>query len=171
MSIESALISYKKELYKDYIYEHMQNVQKAWNNMKNIPECLELINKYCPDSINVIDNMIKNHDQSKYSKEEFNSYRKQFFPINVEEKKQNKAAFDRAWEHHYMNNPHHWDYWDKIGSDMPFIYIVEMVCDWEAMGYKFGNTSLEWYNDNKDKIHIGDEQRKFAESLMELMNK
>lgn len=37
-----------------------------------------------------------------------------------------------AKKHHIENNKHHPEYWSKI-SLMPDKYIIEMVCDWQAM--------------------------------------
>lgn len=156
--------------YKEYIDNHRQNVQKAWSAMKSNSDCIKLINENLqPYSINMInDYLIPNHDLSKYSKEEFDAYRKEFYPISEEEKEKNKENFNEAWKHHYHNNLHHWNWWYETNKmyDMSLMYVVEMICDWEAMGYKFGNNSLEYYNKNKDSIHLGFLQRQFAEALM-----
>ena len=178
MSIQNVLTKYNENLYKEYINNHRLNVQKAWDIMKNNPDCIELINKNIVKSnidftIKALDQLIKNHDMSKYSEEEFDAYRKQFYPTSKEEKESNKENFDKAWKHHYFVNLHHWDWWYESGNmdNMSLIYVVEMICDWEAMGYQFGNTSKEWYENNKEKIHLGDRQRKFAEELMDIICK
>lgn len=176
MSIEKLLISHNKNRYKEYIDNHRNNVRKAWENIKNNEECIQLIKKYIPSisiSTDTLDELIYLHDLSKYESEEFDAYRKNFYPISQEEKDDNKQAFEEAWKHHYMNNLHHWDYWYHTNNlnNMPFIYVVEMICDWEAMGYQFGNTSKEWYDKNKDKIYIGDSQRELVESLIEILSK
>ena len=176
MSIESALISHNKNVYKEYIANHKNNVIKAWELMKNNSEFLNLLNKNIPhyeSAISAIDVNIENHDMSKYGKEEFDAYRKEFYPVSPEEKENNKAAFDLAWKHHYHNNMHHWNWWYESGNkdNMPIIYLVEMICDWEAMGYQFGNNSKEYYEANKHKIHLGDKQREFIEELMNIICK
>ena len=83
----------------------------------------------------------------------------------------NKEEFDKAWKHHYTNNLHHWNWWYESGNtdSMPFVHVIEMICDWEAMGYVFGNTSKQYYEENKHKIMLGEKQRRFAESLMDLI--
>lgn len=178
MSIQGALVCHNENLYKEYIHTHRLNVQKAWDNMKNNSECLNYIqNSFNYASIDAIieciDNCIKNHDLSKFSKEEFDAYRKNFYPVSPEEKEENLVAFDKAWVHHYTNNMHHWNWWDETNNEnsMPLIYVIEMLCDWEAMGYAFGNNSKEYYEENKHKIHLGDKQRKFAEELMDIICK
>ena len=169
-------IRHNEELYKEYINEHKLNVQKAWVSMKNNSECIEFISKNLSNmtidiAIDLIDELIKNHDNSKYGKDEFDAYRKEFYPISPEEKESNKNDFERAWKHHYTNNLHHWNWWCESGNmnNMPFVHVIEMICDWEAMGYKFGNNSKEWYNNNKHKIHLGDKQKIFAEGLMNIV--
>lgn len=176
MSIMTAIIKCHEETYKEYINEHKLNVQKAWERMKNNSECLKLFEKYFiypSTDISMIDDMIKHHDESKFGKEEFDAYRKNFYPINPEEKENNKEAFDKAWVHHYTNNLHHWNWWHLSGNldAMPLLSVVEMICDWEAMGYKFGNNSLEWYISKKSEIHLGAKQRTFAEELMSIICK
>lgn len=158
--------------YKEYIDNHRQNVQKAWTVMKSNSDCMNLISNIMVTNIesviSLIDSLIEAHDVSKYGVDEFFAYRKEFYPVSPEEKEANKDAFELAWKHHYHNNLHHWNWWYETNKmyDMSLMYVVEMVCDWEGMGYKFGNSSLEYYNKNRDSIHLGFSQRKFAEDLM-----
>lgn len=128
----------KDREYANYIEEHLNNVQKAFNELcnKEIPEIQEYLNE--------LHQKIKNHDNSKYSDEEFDAYRKNFYPINDEEKEENKANFDKAWEHHYRNNDHHWQYWTDDDKNLkPFneqnerevrLAYLEMICDWTRNG-------------------------------------
>lgn len=176
MSIESALIKHQENQYKEYINNHKLNVQKAWGRIKNNADCMELISKNfiniaIDKAIELLDELIRNHDSSKFSKEEFDAYRKNYYPISPEEKESNTENFDKAWRHHYINNLHHWDWWYESGNmdNMPFTHVIEMICDWEAMGYQFGNTSKEWYEKNKNEIHLGEKQRRFAEELMNII--
>lgn len=163
--------------YKEYIDNHRQNVQKAWAVIKSNSECMELISKYLNTSIEsairLINALIEAHDISKYDVDEFSAYRKEFYPVDEEEKEANKEAFDIAWKHHYSNNLHHWNWWYETGNmdNMKMPYVVEMICDWEGMGYKFGNNSKQYYEQNKHKIQLGEKQRLFAEELMNIICK
>ena len=47
--------------------------------------------------------------------------------MDFPEKENNKEDFDKAWEHPYMNNPHHWDYWWHRSQPMPTIFIIEIT--------------------------------------------
>lgn len=175
MSIQSALIRQKEYEYKEYIQNHQLNVARAWAKIKDNKDCINLFLKYIDTTedslIESIGEFIRNHDASKFSKDEFDAYRKNFYPICPEEKESNKKAFDAAWEHHYTNNMHHWDWWYKTGKSnmMPLLYVIEMICDWEAMGYYYGNTSKEWYEKNKDTIHLGEIQRKLVEETLDIL--
>ena len=62
---------------------------------------------------------------------------------------------NEGWMHHLGNNPHHWQYWterDYAYPNQKLIYLIENICDWMAMGYEFGDTAQEYYENNKDKI-------------------
>lgn len=163
--------------YKQYIDNHRNNVQKVWAIMKSNLYCIDLISKRLftttEAAISLIDSLIDAHDLSKYDEKEFHQYRKNFYPVDEEEKEANKDDFDVAWKHHYTNNLHHWNWWYESGNidDMKMAYVVEMICDWEAMGYQFGNTSKHWYEQNKHNIHLGEKQKLFAEELMNIINK
>lgn len=175
ISYDETIIKQNETKYREYIDNHRQNVQKAWTLMKSNTECMNVIMKYLNTSleaaIDLIDNLIKSHDLSKYEKFEFDAYRKNFYPISEEEKEANLANFDNAWRHHYHNNMHHWNWWHETGNteNMKLPYVVEMICDWEAMGYQFGNTSKQFYVENMDKIHLGNIQTKLALELMDII--
>lgn len=86
------------------------------------------------------------HDLSKYSPTEFFEgvrYFQGFRSPNAAAREQ--KGYSRAWLHHKGRNRHHYEYWvdvagashpDKhvvpytmFGIEMPFRYVVEMVCD------------------------------------------
>jgi len=107
------------------------------------------------------------HDLSKFSPQEFIPYARYFF-INKEEFKQD---FDKAWEHHYKNNPHHWDYWlDEKGvpQSIPNQYLQQMIADWEAMSLKFGGSAQEYYLNNYNKIKLECNTRIILEMMLGL---
>jgi len=107
------------------------------------------------------------HDLSKFSSQEFVSYAKYFY-INKEEFKQ---EFDKAWEHHYKNNPHHWDYWldeNGVPKTIPDRYLRQMIADWEGMSLKFGDTAQEYYLNNYKKIKLDRDTRIKLEMMLGL---
>lgn len=78
-----------------------------------------------------------------------------------------KNNFNKAWEHHYKNNPHHPEHW--IGKDMPMEYVRQMVCDLKAMDRKFGGNSQEYYLKNYYKWDVTHETRHRIEIELDLI--
>ena len=117
---------YQKE-YLEYINAHKDRVTKFADWLKaNCPEVFEGVD---PD---VFMDLIKEHDESKFSEEEFEPYAQKWFGD-----KKKTREYELAWEHHYMNNEHHPEYW--AGEDMPYIYILEMICDWGSFSIASGD--------------------------------
>jgi len=109
------------------------------------------------------------HDLSKFSPIEFISYAKHFY--GTKEDNEN-SGFDYGWLHHQRKNKHHWDYWVNGSGNpvlMPRKYIIQMICDWEAMGIKFGDTVKDFYSKQKNKIILHDMSRRILERLIDSM--
>ena len=117
---------YQKE-YKDYVVAHKERVEEysTWL-LSNCPDLFEGVD------VEDFKELIKEHDESKFSEEEFEPYAKKWHLDGIK-----TPEYEAAWEHHYMNNEHHPEYWD--GKDMPYIYILEMICDWGSFSLKSGN--------------------------------
>lgn len=137
--------------YCDYLEEHLLNVEKAW---KILQETCKDMNFIWDDYLFwSIDAMVKSHDISKMSAEEFIPYQRNFFPVGEKDSK----AFHSAWLHHIDHNTHHWEKWTTIRERMPneqYAYCVCMVIDWMAMGMKFGDTAQAYYEANSHKINL-----------------
>lgn len=140
--------------YLDYIERHYDNVQRAWEELRE--KCKDMWIIRTDITYWALDALIKQHDESKLSKEEFFAYRQYFYPVAGEVK--DKKAFEEAWEHHWKNNDHHWQNWTKeFGdkhSDAAELSLFHNIIDWMAMGYEFGDTAQEYYENNKDKINL-----------------
>lgn len=146
----------KTREYLDYLERHYNNVQDAWKLLQEKCSDMEFI---CSSRIfNSIDKLVKNHDDSKLSKDEFVQYRKYFFPVSKSEKK--KSGFRTAWEKHLDLNEHHWQNWTKKDSKFfetrGSIYLINNIVDWIAMGFEKDDTAKEYYENNKDKIILPD---------------
>lgn len=124
--------------YRTYIDTHINNVKKAFEVYgEALCQALNI-------SIERLKDMVEVHDQSKYSPEEFEGYRKKFYKsdddIEVDEVIQDQ--FDNAWHHHLSFNSHHPEFWvykrtdeDKVDIHVMDNYsIAEMLLDWAAMG-------------------------------------
>lgn len=156
----------KEKEYLNYIEEHISNVKIAYMHYsEQLCRALNISNK------DLFINVSK-HDQSKYSEEEFDAYRQYFHTCSNEKK--DKELFDKAWVHHYINNPHHPEYWvDMHGyvRDMKPIYIAEMLLDWEAMSMKFGGSTYDYYMKEKDNKPFSDNTKKILDEIITIFIK
>ena len=99
------------------------------------------------------------HDLSKFSRQELVQYRDSFYPVTASDKV--NSRMEEAWEHHKRKNSHHHE------SIENYIDVVHMVIDWTAMGYKFGDTAQQYYENNKNKIKLSDDHKKFMYEIFD----
>ena len=159
--------------YDLYLEEHRANVKKGF----------EWFKKHLPDIIipkQGVDYewLIDNHDRSKDKQDEYDAYDAYFYGGNrsfavVKE-------YEKAWLMHLHRNPHHWQHWVLINDDpnegeklldMPYEYIIEMVCDWWAFSWRAGNLTeiFKWYNEHKDHMKLSDYTRVTVENILRSM--
>ena len=148
---------------KKYILEHKERVQQFADWLKeNLPELFEDMD------IEIFDDIIAEHDDSKFSEEEFEPYAQKWFGNG-----EKTLEYEEAWKHHWMNNEHHPEFW--LGEDMPYIYILEMLCDWGSFSIKSGNfreLSDFYYNKAKDDEEkmLSDATKEIIEEILEKIN-
>ena len=145
---------YQKE-YFEYINAHKERVTKfaSWLE-ENCPEVFEGVD------LDVFWDLIKEHDESKFSEEEFEPYAQRWHGDGKE-----TFEYEEAWKHHWMNNEHHPEYW--LGEDMPYIYILEMLCDWGSFSIDkgdFGELSDFYYNKAQE-----DPEKDLSEATKEII--
>ena len=117
------------------------------------------------------------HDMSKFLPSEFVPYAKWFNgPHGVKitdivdklnddiqkEYQMNKRNFEAAVQKHYKRNKHHWDHWatpELIFEPIPQKYLDELLCDWESVGVRHGNSAQEYYLRNYHQIIMRKENR------------
>lgn len=149
----------KEKEYSVYIKNHINNVKKAFYNYGDI--MLRALDYESPDVYLELKNRIDEHDDSKWSMEEYELYRKKFYPY-PDEKEISSYDFNKAWLHHIHNNPHHPEYWIYYDNetksvsiyDMDDFSIIEMLCDWIAMGMVYNNTAYDYYRNNPKKKEV-----------------
>lgn len=156
--------------YINYILNHRYYLETAFEEMLSNKDLEEIIN-WEEYHVELYDRVVM-HDLSKYSKEEFDAYRKNFFPVDDEEKALNKEDFDKAWEHHWKNNRHHWQARsfdvcenDKLSKEQ-VLDCLENILDWMAMGYAFNDRPYQFYEKNKNEIRLPEPQIKFMEKVI-----
>lgn len=142
--------------YLNYFERHYDNVQMAWKFIND--RCQGKDFRFMSDDFvwHSIDTAIFFHDESKLSINEFLQYRRRWFPVKDET--QDDEEYLLAWEHHKQCNEHHWENWTVNQANCMYgdIFVVQMVCDWVAMGFEFGDTAKSYYEKNKDKIKLPD---------------
>ena len=155
------------KLYDEYLREHITHVENAYLWLcAHFPDITE-------NTAKTLAFRIINHDASKYSNEEYDAYDRYFYGMN----RSNAVVknFKYAWLHHIHNNPHHWQYWVLENDDepeevleMPYEYIIEMICDWWSFSWKLGklDSIFDWYEKHKD-MQLGPKTRKTVESILE----
>lgn len=157
--------------YDEYLKEHISNVQKGYEWIKtNLPEILPdgLVPKFD------LDCLIRDHDQSKYERDEYVAYDDYFYGNKSYAVVQD---FNKAWLMHIHKNPHHWQHWVLINDDpeegekmldMPYNYIIEMICDWWSFSWKQGKLDeiFKWYEKHEDHMKLSKDTRKCVENVL-----
>ena len=163
--INENLDGYQEE-YRKYIEEHKGRVSQFADWLKeNLSELFDEVDS------DAFDEIIKEHDESKYSEEEFEPYAQKFYKQDEYGKPlEYIPGWDEAWKHHWAHNEHHPEFW--LGEDMPYIYILEMLCDWGSFSIASGNMkelSDFYYNKARDdeEKNLSDNTKIIIEEILE----
>lgn len=158
--------------YDLYLEQHKGNVAKGFRWIKeNLPELIIDI-----PGVDYEHQICFEHDLSKSNLDEYEAYDAYFYGGNrsyhvVEE-------FRHAWLKHICNNPHHWQHWvlindepneGEIALDMPYNYILEMICDWWAFSWNSGDLTemFNWYEVHKDYMKLSPRTRENVEYILD----
>lgn len=156
--------------YNQYLEQHKSNVRKGFEWIqKNLPELLV-------GEGGVAWQIEFAHDTSKSEPDEYEAYDAYFYGNN--RSFQVVQDFHKAWLLHIHRNPHHWQYWVLINDDpkegelvldMPYNYIVEMICDWWAFSWAKGNLVeiFNWYDEHKGYMKLSRDTRIIVEHVLE----
>jgi hypothetical protein len=140
---------------KKYILDHKDRVKQFADWLKE--NCSEVFDGV---DLDAFDELIEEHDESKFSEEEFEPYAQKWFGDGKK-----TPEYERAWEHHWQNNEHHPEYW--LGEAMPYIYILEMLCDWGSFSIASGDMkelSDFYYNKAKE-----DPEKNLSDATQEII--
>lgn len=153
--------------YDIYLHQHKSNVAKGFYWLKkNLPEL----------NIDEYEHQICfQHDFSKNDQDEYDAYDKYFYGGNRSYGV--VQNFERAWLAHVHKNPHHWQHWilihdepdeDMTIIEMPYNYIIEMICDWWAFSWNKDNLDeiFEWYDKHKEYMKLHTNTRKSVEDIL-----
>lgn len=152
--------------YDQYLTQHKANVKKGFDWIReNLPELV--IGEYDYEwQIGMA------HDASKTNPDEYEAYDAYFYGGNRSYAV--VQAFNKAWLMHIHRNPHHWQHWVLINDEpdegeilieMPYNYILEMICDWWAFSWAKGDLTeiFKWYEEHKDYIKLHEASRRAVE--------
>ena len=157
--------------YDLYLEEHRGNVKKGFDWIKEyLPELIPE-----NDGIDYEYQMGFAHDKSKDESDEYEAYDAYFYGGN--RSFQVVQDFEYAWLRHIHRNPHHWQYWVLIHDDpdegetildMPYHYILEMICDWWTFSWSKENLTeiFEWYDQHKDYMKLSEKTRKTVGDIL-----
>lgn len=153
--------------YDRILDEHSKNVKKAFYWIrKSLPEILVEIPGVDYEL------MILLHDDTKTIPSQYNAYDEYICGTHKKDTIQ-KFRYARL-EHHQMNG-HHWQHWiyhssegERIILDMPYEFIIEMICDWWSFGWRDGDLFqiFDWYEENKKKIKLSKRTRDTVEDIL-----
>ena len=161
--------------YNLYLQHHKENVAKAYYWIRHhLPEVLK-----DPDIYHYEHQICFDHDTSKDMLDEYKAYDAYFYGGNrsytvVQD-------FKRAWLAHIHRNPHHWQHWILINDDpsecetildMPYNYIIEMICDWWSFSHSTGdlNEIFNWYEQHAGYMKLSDNTRREVEAILGKIN-
>ena len=155
--------------YDLYLEEHKANVAKGYHWIKeNIPALVD--GKIDDDWLFVF-----GHDSSKDDPEEYDAYDAYFYGGNRSFEVVRNVRY--AWLHHIHNNCHHWQYYVLINDnpdegmiilDMPYNYVLEMVCDWWAFSWQKEELDgiFDWYEQHKNYMKLSNSTRVAVEWIL-----
>lgn len=155
--------------YDQYLAQNRANVKRGFDWLcENLPNIMK-------DTLEARWYTEFAHDQSKNDEDEYEAYDAYFYGNNRSyDVVQN---YQRAWLLHIHRNPHHWQYWVLINDDpkegeivleMPYDYIIEMICDWWAFSWAKGNLKeiFGWYDEHSQYIKLADNTRKIVIDIL-----
>lgn len=164
--------------YEKYLKEHSLNVRKAFYWIRR--SCPEILKD--PDKIDYEWSILL-HDDTKTVDDEYTAYVDYFYNRDKNGKPKNKFAeknFRIAKLAHFHRNPDHWQHWILVDSsglsiplDMPYIFVVEMICNWWSYSWAEGDlwSIFDWYEENKKKIKVSRNTRKDIEDILDKLKK
>lgn len=158
--------------YDQYLTQHRSNVKRGFDWIaENLPELLV-------DGFDYGWQIKFAHDKSKDESDEYEAYDTYFYGGNRSYAV--VQAYRRAWLLHLHRNPHHWQHWILINDDpkegeiileMPYNYIIEMICDWWAFSWQKGKLDeiFSWYAEHSKYMKLHPRTRKTIEDILTKM--
>ena len=166
--------------YDAYLKTHKANVKRSYDWIRdNLPELICDSVEY-NGTIDYEWQIGFAHDASKENPEEYGPYDAYFYGGNRSAKVVREYQY--AWLNHVHFNPHHWQYWVLLDEDpregvialeMPYNYILEMICDWWSFCWSRGKLTdvFDWYEEHKEYMQLHPNTRKKVEHILMTIRK
>lgn len=160
--------------YDQYLEHHRSNVRRGYEWLcKNLPDVVEGASE-----AGWLTGFA--HDKSKNETDEYEAYDAYFYGNN--RSYEVVQRYQRAWLLHIHRNPHHWQYWILIHGDMehgeletilemPYDYIIEMICDWWSFSWQSGNLYeiFNWYEEHSKYMKLAPGTKNTVEYILDNM--
>lgn len=152
--------------YIEHYCTHTYYCVLAWKAIRK-----ELLDANVIDELefNLINHLIAWHDDSKISLKEFKPYAVGLYSEYKDDPLIHQE-FVEAVKHHKAVNLHHHETLASYKGDDWKCYIVELICDYIAMGWEFKNYLFEYYQNNKDKINLPTEYKEYLELVLSIIH-
>lgn len=156
------------EYYRETVVPHKVAVFKAGMKLKN-----KGLLGFMTNADEAWKQILLMHDLSKFSVEEA-AYATHDFSDAMQNTPQQLQAFERAWHHHKIHNPHHPEHWWDVSKDgttdamvMPKRYVVEMVADWIGAGETYDQSFEEYLVMNLAKFYFHPGTARYLEGMLD----
>lgn len=148
------------------IYNELPEVFE-YDSKADTLEHIKKVNQFLIDASIELLKRAQNHDESKlYSPEKvlFDEMTPKLKNLvyGTDEYKASLEKLKPALNHHYRNNTHHPEHYDKGIDGMNLFDIIEMFCDWRAAGERNKDGSME------KSIEINKDRFKMSEQLVNI---
>lgn len=152
--------------YMYHYFKHTWFVVLAWKEIQDLIIANDLITE---EEFQKINQLIIWHDNSKISKEEWLPYARRFNPIGNLDKDTVKREFKEAVRHHKSVNIHHFENLRTYEGPYWRCYIIEMICDFIAMGWELGHYIFEYYEEHKHEMQLPVEYQEYLDRVLEVL--
>jgi len=96
------------------------------------------------------------HDRSKFSEKEYSAFVRSRESLRRSstgtDAEYQKHLMGEGIQHHIHNNPHHAEYWDKLGLKMPVHEVISMFFDWRSRSIAKGDGMDGFWEYNLAKL-------------------
>lgn len=155
---------YEEMQYCLHYTKHCCYVVLAWKQIQN---ALINNNLITSDEFNKIDDLIIWHDNSTIESDEWIPYVNKFFGKDYD--KECEEEFKEAVRRHKERNLQHYESLKDYKGDDWRCYIVEMICDYIAMGWEFNSYIFEYYEEVKSKIDLPLEYKEYLDAVLNVL--